>query len=90
MEIAGWKARRSGRELSIARSLCSDSFEKGIFRIKATQKATSWREWIKTLGQVIYHSNSEVEIVFNGKKYVGEIDDKEAEVEFIFNIGKYK
>ena len=87
MEIAGWKARRSGRELSIARSLCSYSFEKGIFRIKATQKATSWREWIKTLGQVIYHSNSEVEIVFNGKKYVGEIDDKEAEVEFIFNIG---
>ena len=28
MEIAGWKARRSGRELSIAKTLCFDSYPK--------------------------------------------------------------
>lgn len=87
MEIGGWKARRSGRELSIAKNHCSDSFEKGIFQIKATQKATSWREWIKTIGQVIYHSDSEIEIIFNGKKYVGEVLETDNEVQFIFNIG---
>ena len=48
MEIGGWKARRSGRELSIASSLCTDSFEKGVFRIKAQRKSSDWREWIKT------------------------------------------
>lgn len=89
MNIAGWKARRSGRELTIAKSLCSDSFEKGIFRIKATQKETPWKEWIKTLGQIIYHSDNQIEIIFNGNKYVGEINENEAEVEFVFNIGTY-
>lgn len=87
MEIGGWKARRSGRELSIAKSYVTDSFEKGVFQIKASRKVTSWREWIKTIGQVIYHSDSELEIIFKDKKYVGEIVEGEKEVQFTFNIG---
>ncbi len=51
MEIGGWKARRSGRELSIASSSCTDSFEKGVFRIKSLRKSSDWKEWIKTIGQ---------------------------------------
>ena len=52
MEIGGWKARRSGRELSIAKSFCSDSFEKGVFSVSTNHLRTSWREWIKTLGTI--------------------------------------
>lgn len=87
MEIGGWKARRSGRELSVAKSYLSDSFEKGIFQIIANRKATSWREWIKTIGQVVYHSDSELEIIFKDKKYIGEFSEKDNELSFSFNIG---
>ena len=87
MEIGGWKARRSGRELSIASSFCTDSFERGVFRIKAQRKTSDWREWIKTIGQVIYRTENEIEIVFKDKSYIGEFTDNDRELEFTFNIG---
>ena len=43
MDIGGWKARRSGRELSFAKSYMTDSFEKGIFKISLTKEKTDWR-----------------------------------------------
>ncbi len=87
MEIGGWKARRSGRELSIAKSYCSDSFEKGVFQIKIDHISSDWREWIKTIGKISYVSDSELEIFFANKKYVGEYTESHDEVQFSFNIG---
>lgn len=63
MEIGGWKARRSGRELSIAKNYCSYTYEKGIFEIKITQKKSDWHEWIKTMGRVEYPYDDVVEII---------------------------
>lgn len=87
MGTAGWKARRSGRELSIAKNYCVDSFDKGVFCIEISRINTDWKEWIKTLGEVIYHSESEIEIVFNDNKYIGEISRDNNHLQFSFNIG---
>ncbi len=70
MDIAGWKARRSGRELSIAKTLCTDSFEKGILTITLLKQSTDWQQWIKTVGDVTYLSNGNVEIMYEGKPYI--------------------
>lgn len=70
MDIAGWKARRSGRELSIAKTLCTDNFEKGILTITLLKRSTDWQQWIKTVGDVTYLSNGDVEIIYEGKPYI--------------------
>lgn len=87
MEIGGWKARRSGRELSIAKSYFSDSFDKGIFQISINKQSTSWREWIKTIGKVFYPDERTVEVIFKDKKYVGDVQEDSAGVQITFNIG---
>lgn len=86
MDIGGWKARRSGRELTIARNKCEYSFEKGVFEIKIVQESSIWREWIKTLGSVEYPFDNVVEIIYDDTKYVGQYTESGNEVKFIFNI----
>lgn len=69
MDIGGWKARRSGKELSFAKSLCVDKFEKGIFEITLLEQNTTWEEWIKTVGDVTYLDDGGVEVVYKGFPY---------------------
>lgn len=69
MEIGGWKARRSGRELNISEDFCNESLEKGILTITLLRERTDWREWIKTIGDVISISDSAIEIVYEKKSY---------------------
>ena len=86
MKTSGWKARRSGRELSIAKSYCTYTFVKGVFEIKITQRNSDWKEWIKTLGRVEYPDDKTVEIIFDGNKYVGTYEEKDKGLSFVFNI----
>ena len=69
METGGWKARRSGRELNIYEDFCNESLEKGILTITLLRERTDWREWIKTIGDVISISDSAIEIVYEKKSY---------------------
>ncbi len=69
METGGWKARRSGRELNISEDFCNESLEKGILTITLLLERTDWREWIKTIGDVISISDSAIEIVYEKKSY---------------------
>lgn len=89
MGTAGWKARRSGRELSIAKSFCSYIYEKGVFKIKITKKESDWHEWIKTVGQVEYPYDNIVEIIFDDNKYIGEYFESESELSFSFDISTH-
>lgn len=89
MDIGGWKARRSGRELSIAKSYCTYIYDKGVFEIKISHIATDWREWIKTLGKVEYPYDDTVEIIFDDNRYVGEYKESDKDISFKFNIGSY-
>ena len=87
MNIGGWKARRSGKELSFAKDLCVENYEKGVLTIRLLQKNTDWHEWIKTVGDVIFLENGDIEIEYEGKLYHINIDEIDAETLFSVNIG---
>lgn len=84
MDIGGWKARRSGKELSFAKELCTESFEKGILSITLTKQSTDWKEWIKTVGDVTFIENGDVEIIYEGHPYI--ISQTQSGETTIFNI----
>ena len=86
MDIGGWKARRSGRELSFAKELCIESYAKGILTVRLLQESTDWREWIKTIGDVLFLETGDVDIVYQDKVYHLEIRHSEAETVFTVNI----
>ena len=87
MDIGGWKARRSGKELSFAKSYSTEVFEKGVLTIHLTQKNTDWKQWIKTIGDISFLENGDVEIVYRGKLYHVEIDESDTELTAVVNIG---
>lgn len=70
MDIGGWKARRSGKELSIAQSLCIENFENGILTITLIKESTDWHQWIKTVGEITYLNDDTVEVMYEGTPYV--------------------
>lgn len=69
MDMCGWKARRSGRELNISSDSCIEHFENGILTIVLLQEKTSWREWIKTLGDIVFCDDSQIDIIYKQTKY---------------------
>lgn len=69
METSGWKARRSGRELNIAEQNCIENSENGVLTIALIKERTNWREWLKTIGDIIKISDNEIRIIFNKKAY---------------------
>lgn len=87
MDIAGWKARRSGKELSFAKNYCLDNFERGVFTIKVLKQSTDWKEWIKTIGEVTFLENGNVQIFYKDKLYLLEIKEDNKELTVVCNIG---
>ena len=87
MNIGGWKARRSGKELAFAKEYNIENYEKGILSIKLLRQLTDWKEWVKTIGEVNYLENGNVEIIYEGKPYLVVVEEKESETDFIVNIG---
>lgn len=67
MDMSGWKARRSGRELNFSEDVCVESMENGILTITLLQKRTDWKQWIKTLGDVISMNQSMIKIYYDKK-----------------------
>lgn len=70
MNISGWKARRSGKELSIAQKKCDDILENGVFKITQYEEKTDWKEWIKTVGDVTYLENGDIELEWKNNLYI--------------------
>lgn len=87
MDIGGWKARRSGKELSIAKNLSIDEFEKGVLTITAYANATDWKEWIKTVGKVSFLTDGDVEVIFEGHPYKIKQTVENDRTIFTVNIG---
>lgn len=83
MQIGGWKARRSGRELSIAKDIYSDNKDGGILTITIGQINQDWKEWIKTLGKVSI-SNDQVNVEYGNKIY--RIHVKEDKLGITFSV----
>lgn len=87
MNIGGWKARRSGKELSFSKELCIESYEKGVLTIRLLQQNTDWKEWIKTVGEVFYLENGDIEISYDDKLYHVNVESNGTEIIFTVNIG---
>ena len=73
MDIGGWKARRSGKELSFAKSYTNESFEQGVLTIQVSRIETDWKQWIKTIGNVTFLENGNVEVLYRDNLYHIEI-----------------
>lgn len=84
MDIGGWKARRSGKELSFAKTLCTDNFEKGVLTITLLNQSTDWKQWIKTIGKITYFTNGDVEILYEGVPY--RISHRSTNKEEVFTV----
>lgn len=69
MDIGGWKARRSGKELSFAKNYTNESFEQGVLTIQIFRIETDWKQWIKTIGDVTFLENGNVEVLYKDKLY---------------------
>lgn len=69
MDMCGWKARRSGRELNISSENCIENFENNVLTIILLQEKTSWREWVKTLGDIVSFNDSQIEVIYKQNKY---------------------
>lgn len=70
MDTCGWKARRSGKELNFAEDFCVENADKGVLSITLLRERTDWREWIKTLGDIVRLDDNQIEIVYQGKRYI--------------------
>lgn len=85
MNTGGWKARRSGKELTFAKDYCIDTFENGILKIRVLKVSTDWKEWIKTIGEVSYCENGDVIVIYEGKPYKMHVDTSLSN-ELVFSV----
>ena len=88
MDIGGWKARRSGKELSFAKSYTNESFEQGVLTIQVSRIETDWKQWIKTIGNVTFLENGNVEVRCRDKLYHIEIAENTNGLTATVVIGK--
>lgn len=86
MDIGGWKARRSGRELKISEPIFSDEKIDGILTITIKNKNSQWKEWFKTLGRIVNIDKDRVELVYENQIYVIHIEEKKDELIFRVNL----
>ena len=70
METCGWKSRKSGRELNISDDYCIESTEKGILTITLVRERTEWKEWIKTIGDIVAITDKTIELIYEKKNYI--------------------
>jgi len=69
MDSCGWKARKSGKELFFAEDFCIEEQEGNVLTITLLRERTAWREWIKTLGDIIEISDAHIVVQYHGKTY---------------------
>jgi phosphoadenosine phosphosulfate reductase len=50
----GWGARGSGRDIKNNISRYKEEVDDNILKITITEPKTEWREWIKTLGEIVF------------------------------------
>lgn len=86
MNIGGWKARRSGRELSFAKPVYMDESKNGQLKIVIKNKNDSWKEWVKTIGKIVFMDNTRVDILYENKIYSVNITNENDSLSFEVNL----
>lgn len=90
INIAGWKARRSGRELNISQDLMSDVESNGVLKVTILSSKTDWREWMKTVGSYNIIDDNHFNIEWDGRLYPVIITHYSGTVEFELKVGNTK
>lgn len=90
INIAGWKARRSGRELNISQEVMSDLENNGILKVTIQSPKTDWREWMKTVGPYDIIDNNHFNIEWDGTLYSVAITYRGKSLEFEMKVGNTK
>jgi len=86
MNIGGWKARRSGKELNIAKRYMDDSVSNGKLCVELSRIYTDWREWIKTIGPISFVSEEKLSIEYARKNYYIKIQENGEKTVFTVDI----
>lgn len=76
LENIGWKSRMNGRDITPTVGYNETLSEKHIV-VHVSNPQTSWKEWIKTLGNLVNNS-SPYKILFHDNEYEFSIEDTES------------
>lgn len=80
VENNGWKARKNGRDLKIALTDYDESVVGKDLYITFKNRNNSWKQWLKTLGQILPTDNqNEVHIIINDEEKVLKLIELENE-----------
>ena len=90
MNIAGWKARRSGRELSIAKDYYFEEQDDNCLTVTLTKISTSWQEWLKTVGKYSFVEDNVIELLWDGSVYRITVSKNGNETIFKLYVGNNK
>lgn len=90
MDVAGWKARRSGRELNISEDLMTDNDLDGVLKVVISCKNSSWKEWMKTVGRYSFIDDDTFTLEWSGDLYKVEIYTNNSQIEFKLYVGNTK
>lgn len=83
MDMCGWKARKSGKELNIADEVCIENQDGNVLSVTVKRERTPWKEWIKTLGEIIEIDDTHVLVQFRAKTYYIQIENKGNATNFV-------
>ena len=82
LEFEGWKSRHDARKLSAPDLVYDDEMISGVQIIRIKRKATNWREWIKTLGEITYQEPGTVRIHFGTEWFTVNYEEIDGGLEF--------
>lgn len=82
MEFEGWKSRHDARKLCSPDLVYDDEIIAGVQLIRIKRESTSWREWIKTLGEVTYLDTGSVRIHFYDEWFTIAYMERNGSLEF--------
>lgn len=72
----GWNARNNGRSIDGNRSKILESINNGELTILVRSPSSNWREWIKTIGNVINLENDHYSILYDEKSIDFRVEEK--------------
>lgn len=85
MEAGGWKARKNGRDLSLAVGYAEGRQSNGDITLDVSDPASNWRQWVKTIG-VLISEETPFKIQFNGAVCQFDLEKQSDEGNYIIRI----
>lgn len=82
----GWKSRRNGRDLTLSEKTYSEFFDKESLCIKFIDKNNQWKQWIKTIGDIVSLTDNQCVIDSKGTEYRLDISKDSATGQDIITI----